>query len=64
MSTIYVQFSDENGTAIVSIFSAPQNATAYSNLGEVTEADARYATYYNALPAWAQQGMLQPSTDA
>lgn len=62
MAKIYVQFSDSNETVIVSVFSAPQDATAYSNLGEVTEADARYSAYYNSLPPWAQQGIHQPST--
>ncbi|ARK86032.1 hypothetical protein BOC42_00230 [Burkholderia pseudomallei] len=60
MATINVQFLDSNKTVIVSYFANPQNAQAFPNQGQIPSSDARYATFFNSLPSFAQQGMPAP----
>ena len=43
----YVQFTDSNKTAIVSVFACPQDPDLYPNQGEVDETDARYLAFMN-----------------
>ena len=43
----YVQFTDGNKTAILSVFSCPQDPSTYQNLGEVDVTDARYVAFMN-----------------
>lgn len=61
MEALNVQFADASETTIVSLFSSPQDPTVYSNLGTVEPSDARWAAFYNSLPAWAHQGIPAPA---
>lgn len=61
MEMLYVQFSDTTETAIVAYFASPQNPSVYSNLGEISGSDSRYATFYDDLPAIIQATVLAPS---
>lgn len=50
MTTIYVQFSDDTETLIVSIFGGPQDPEYWPNQGQVEASDPRYKVFYDALP--------------
>lgn len=54
MSTIFIQFSDATGATIVSWFTAPQDAQAFPNQGEVAEDDPRWIAYLKTLPETAR----------
>lgn len=54
MTTIYVQFSDSQQTAVIASFSCSQDDAAYPNQGIVEDSDPRYLAYINP----------QPTTDA
>jgi hypothetical protein len=58
---MFVQFSDSAETVIVSVFSGPQ-PSSIPNQGTVTASDARWATFYAALPASAQANLTPPTT--
>lgn len=60
MATIYVQFADSTGTEISSIFPCPQNSDLYPNQGEMDTSDARYATFFDSLPAMSQTYIPRP----
>lgn len=57
---MFVQFSDSKETTIISVFGCPQDPETFPNQGEVTISDARYASYFAALPEWAQQSLPAP----
>jgi hypothetical protein len=61
MTSIYVQFSDASKTKLVSIFGAPQDATAWPNQGVVDSSDPRYLAYYQSVPSAALLGLPPPS---
>lgn len=44
---IYVQFSDQSNTSIISVFAGPQDPEVWPNLGEVSESDPRYLAFFN-----------------
>jgi hypothetical protein len=50
MSTIYVQFSDELETTIISVFAGPQNPDDWPRQGEVASTDPRYLDFRNRCP--------------
>ncbi len=60
MKDIYVQFSDATEATVVSVFGAPQDPAAWSNLGKIPSDDPRYAAYYNSLPEMSRQFMVAP----
>ena len=60
MSSINVQFSDETEATIIAYFGCPQDATAHLNQAIIATSDARWATFYNALPSNAQKAMPAP----
>lgn len=57
MTTVCVQFSDASKTTIVAVFGCPQNPAEYPNQDEIAVDDARYASYLQGLPAFAQIGL-------
>ncbi|CAJ2712687.1 Uncharacterised protein [Burkholderia pseudomallei] len=57
---MYVQFSDSTNTTIVSCFANAQNPAAFPNQGSVSASDARYKTYFNGLPEFAQTLLPPP----
>lgn len=57
---VYVQFSDSTDTKIAGFFASPQDPSAYENLGTVETSDASWATFYNSLPSYAQEGLPAP----
>lgn len=59
---MFVQFSDTTETTIVAFFAGQQNATTYPNQGTVTASDARWATYYAAVPPLMQARLPAPTT--
>lgn len=60
---LYVQFSDNTETTIVSWFASnPEPKSLESNLGEVEDDDPRYHVYYESFPEWMQGGMPSPVT--
>ena len=60
MTMINVQFTDSKQTAICAYFGSPQDTAVYPNQGEVDTSDARYATYYNGLPAQFRPALPSP----
>ena len=60
MQTVYVQWTDATAKAVLSVFSCQQDAATYPNQAAVPSNDARYAAYYNALPAVVQTGLIAP----
>jgi hypothetical protein len=62
MTTINVQFADSTEQVVVAYFAAPQSATAWPNQGTVDSSSALWATYYNSLPEFINQGMPAPTT--
>ncbi|OWS76287.1 hypothetical protein CBW22_07440 [Pantoea sp. VS1] len=58
---IYVQFSDEKQTLIVSIFSCAQDPEIWPNQGIVDESDPRYKDYWNGMDMLTRMGMPTPS---
>lgn len=61
MTTIYVQFSDDTATTIISCFSCPQDPEVWPNQGAVESNDSRWKTYYDAQSSFIQ-GFL-PTSD-
>lgn len=61
MTTLYVQFSDSNQTAIASVFVNPQNDSEFTNQGTIDPSDARWKAYFDALPASMQAGLTSPT---
>jgi hypothetical protein len=61
---INVQFADSSEATIVSVFAGPQDPEAYPNQGTIPSSDARYQTWYSALPAFikALGGIVLPDT--
>lgn len=59
---MFVQFSDANSTAIISVFASAQNAADWPNQGTVTTSDPRWAAYYATLPAAIQARLPAPTT--
>lgn len=53
MSTVYVQFSDEKETEIVSVFASPADPDCYQFLGEVDESDERLTNFWKQFPQHA-----------
>ena len=58
--TLYVQFSDETETAIITWFASPQSSVDFDFLGEVEPSDPRYITFYDSLPGYVNEGMPLP----
>jgi hypothetical protein len=62
MSTlINVQFSDSVKTKIIAYFGAPQNEDAYPNQATVDVSDARWSTFYNAMPDEVKAALPSPA---
>lgn len=61
MTTVYVQFADSTDAMIVAAFAVAQNPAYYPNSGEVDTSDARWKTYYDSLPEFAQVGWPAPT---
>lgn len=64
MQTIYAQWTDSSETSILAVFSCTQDADVYPNQATLTSDDARYATWYKALPETIKQagGLVPPGT--
>jgi len=62
MTTVYVQFSDSAETEIIASFCGAQDPEAYPNQASIASSDARYATFFAALPASIQKSMVAPGT--
>lgn len=60
MDILYVQFSDEIETIIVSWFCCPQSPEYYSFLDEVYADDQRYINFYDSMPEFIRAGMPSP----
>lgn len=45
MPTVYVQFSDDTETEVISVFGCPQDETTSPNQGEVDDVDPRYIAF-------------------
>ncbi|MDR5813305.1 hypothetical protein QCE62_06830 [Caballeronia sp. LZ033] len=60
MTIIYVQFSDETDTEIISQFSCPQDPADWPNQGTVDSSDPRWKTYYDEQPAFIQGFLPTP----
>ena len=55
MQTIYVQFSDETESTVVSYFGGPQDEDAYPHQGPIDTSDKRWEDYVTAQPASIQK---------
>jgi hypothetical protein len=62
MGALNVQFSDSTQEIVVAYFAGPQSATTYPNQGIFQSNDARWSTYYDALPVAMQQGLPSPTS--
>ncbi|WP_145547739.1 hypothetical protein [Yersinia massiliensis] len=60
MDILYVQFSDETETVIVSWFCCEQSPEYYSYLGEVYADDQRYILFFDNLPDSVKPFLPQP----
>ncbi|AJX62320.1 Uncharacterised protein [Burkholderia pseudomallei] len=58
---MFVQFSDADNKVISAVFANEQDSSAFPNQGRVDLSDPRYASFFNALPALARQGMPSPT---
>ena len=58
---IYVQFSDQASTQIVSVFASPQDPDVFANYGEVDDSDARWGIYYTSLDAVTRVRLPAPT---
>jgi|GEM_PF-1266511 len=58
---VYVQFSDETETTIVSSFGCPQDATTYPNQAMLDSSDQRYQAFIN--PASTAAGLWSAYQD-
>lgn len=61
MTTIYVQFSDESESDIVSLFGNPQDEKFWPHQGIVDSSDTRYKLYYDNMTEIARQHWPSPS---
>ncbi|NML34961.1 hypothetical protein [Paraburkholderia antibiotica] len=62
MTSLNVQFADGTEKVIVSYFGAPQDPSAWPNLGTVNATDARWEAYYAEQPTNAQAFLPVPET--
>lgn len=60
MTTIYVQFSDDTDTTIISYFSCPQDPDVWPNQGTIESNDPRWKTYYDQQSPFIQGFMPAP----
>lgn len=60
MTTLNVQFADNAEAIIISYFGAPQNSSVYENVGTVDTSDAKWKTYFESQPVWAQPYLPAP----
>ncbi|MFA3777891.1 hypothetical protein [Yersinia sp. 1652 StPb PI] len=60
MENLYVQFSNETETVIISWFCCQQSPEYYSFLGEVYANDPRYIAFYDSLPSFIRDGLPEP----
>ncbi|MFP1871898.1 hypothetical protein ACLEDV_08020 [Lonsdalea quercina] len=63
MTTIYVQFSDDSESEIVSLFGNPQDEKYWPHQGTVDISDARYKAYYEKMPEIARENWPVPNAD-
>ncbi|MDR5815780.1 hypothetical protein QCE62_19525 [Caballeronia sp. LZ033] len=54
MTTIYVQFSDDTDTTIISYFSCPQDPDVWANQGTIDSSDPRWKVYFDAQSPFIQ----------
>ncbi|ARB84108.1 hypothetical protein CEQ36_21590 [Yersinia intermedia] len=57
---LYVQFSDETETTIITWFASPQSSSNFNFLGEVEPSDGRWVAFYDATPAFAINSIPKP----
>lgn len=50
MTTIYVQFSDNSETTVVSVFGNAQDPAVFPNQGEIADTDSRYLAFLHPAP--------------
>lgn len=62
--TIFVQFSDEACTKIISCFVGPQDASSWSNLGEVEASDPRWRIFYEQMTDASKPFWPPPENEA
>lgn len=61
MAKVNVQFSDASHSEIISVFGCAQDPEAFPNQWQIDVTDEAYATYFDSLPQWAQQGLPRPA---
>lgn len=64
MTTLNIQWADADETAIISYFGGPQLPEVFANLGTVDASDARWAAYYDSMPAVVQAMLPAPELAA
>jgi len=57
---VNVQFLDASQQVVISYFADAQDPAVYPNQGSIDQTDARYAAFFNSLPAFAQADLPVP----
>ena len=64
MSSVFVQFTDENETAICAIFGSMQDPAHYNYLGQVDDTDVRYVKFISPIEAAAAPAENTPPSQS
>lgn len=62
--SINVIFSDSTETSVCGYFGSPQDPEVWPDQGQIETNDARWKTYYDALPLEMRDGLPNPTTGA
>jgi len=62
MTTVNVQFSNSNESAVVTYFSSPQSSSSIPNSGTIDTSDPRWEAFYNLFSSNSQAYLPAPTT--
>lgn len=60
MQNVYVQWTDNTATAVLSVFGGAQDKESYPNQAVIASDDPRYETFYKAMPVSIQSVLIAP----
>ena len=63
MTTLYIAFTDESGSAIASFFSGPQDKAGFPYQATIESSDPKWKAFYDSVPEMMRNGLPEPDSD-
>ena len=63
MTTLYIAFTDESGSAIASFFSGPQDKAAFPHQATIETSDPKWKAFYESIPEMMRDGLPAPTSE-